>query len=75
MDVVNITGSSLNSGFIEVQAVQESNDVVGLKDLYLQFDIRNSKVSTIEDIIISGENTSATLFTPTSSYLNGNYTR
>jgi len=75
LDVVNITGSSLNSGFIEVQAVPESNDVVGLKDLYLQFDIRNSKVSTIEDIIISGENTSATLFTPTSSYLNGNYTR
>ena len=75
LDVVNITGSSLTNGFIEVQAVPESNDVVGLKDLYLQVDINNSKISTIEDIIVSGENSSATLFTPTSSYLNGNYTR
>lgn len=75
LDVVNITGSSLTNGFIEVQAVPESNDVVGLKDLYLQVDINNSKISTIEDIIVSGENSSATLFTLTSSYLNGNYTR
>jgi len=75
LDVVNITGSSLTNGFIEVQAVPESNDIVGLKDLYLQVDINNSKISTIEDIIVSGENSSATLFTPTSSYLNGNYTR
>ena len=75
LDVVNITGSSLTNGFIEVQAVPESNDVVGLKDLYLQVDINNSKISTIEDIIVSGENSSATLFPPTSSYLNGNYTR
>lgn len=75
LDVVNITGTSLVNGFIEVQAVPESNDVVGLKDLYLQVDIKNSKITTIEDIIISGENSSATLFTPTSSYLNGDYTR
>ena len=75
LDVVNITGSSLSSGFIEVEAVPESNDVIGLKDLYLQLDVGNSKITTIEDIIISGENTSATLFVPTSSYLNGNYTR
>lgn len=75
LDVVNITGSSLQNGFIEVQAVPESNDIVGLKDLYLQIDVQNSVVNTIEDIITSGENTSATLFTPTSSYLNGKYTR
>lgn len=75
LEVVNITGSSLANGFIEVQAVPESNDIVGLKDLYLQLDIGNSNISTIEDIIISGENTAATLFTSTSSYLNGNYTR
>lgn len=75
LDVVNITGTSLVNGFIEVQAVPESNDVIGLKDLYLQVDIKNSKITTIEDIIISGENSSATLFTPTSSYLNGDYTR
>lgn len=75
LDVVNITGSSLENGFIEVQAVPESNDIIGLKDLYLQIDVQNSVVNTIEDIITSGENTAATLFTPTSSYLNGKYTR
>jgi hypothetical protein len=75
LEVVNITGTSLLNGFIEVQAIPESNDVVGLKELYLQLDIQNSNITTIEDIIISGENASATLFTPTSSYLNGNYTR
>jgi hypothetical protein len=75
LDVVNISGASLNNGLIEVQAIPESNDVVGLKDLYLQVDVQNSTVNIIEDIITSGENISATLFTPTSSYLNGKYTR
>jgi len=75
LDVVNIGGSSLSNGFIEVQAIPESNDVIGLKDLYLQVDVQNSTVNIIEDIITSGENTSATLFVPTSSYLNGKYTR
>jgi len=75
LDVVKITGSSLNNGLVEVQAIPESNDIIGLKDLYLQVDVQNSTVNIIEDIITSGENISATLFTPTSSYLNGKYTR
>lgn len=75
LDVVNITGVNSANGLLEIQAIPESNDIIGLKELYLQIDISNSKVTTIEDIITSGENTSATLFTPTSSYLNGNYTR
>ena len=75
LDVVNITGVNSTNGLLEIQAIPESNDIIGLKELYLQIDISNSKVTAIEDIITSGENTSATLFTPTSSYLNGNYTR
>lgn len=75
LDVVNITGSSLPSGVIQVQAIPESNDIIGLRDLYLQLDIQNSVVNTIEDVISSGENTSATEFVPTSSYLNGKFTR
>lgn len=75
LEVVKITGSSLSNGFIAVQAIPESNDVIGLKDLYLQVDVNNSVVNIVEDIITSGENISATLFTPTSSYLNGKYTR
>jgi hypothetical protein len=75
LDVVKISGTSLSSGFIQVQAIPQSNDIVGLRDLYLQVDIQNSVVNTIEDIISSGENASATEFVSTSSYLNGKYTR
>ena len=75
LDVVKISGTSLSSGFIQVQAIPQSNDIVGLRDLYLQVDIQNSVVNTIEDIISSGENASATEFVSTSSYLGGKYTR
>ena len=75
LDVVKISGTSLSSGFIQVQAIPQSNDVVGLRDLYLQVDIQNSVVNTVEDVISSGENSSATEFVSTSSYLNGKYTR
>jgi hypothetical protein len=75
LDVVNITGTQLSNGFIEVQAIPESNDVIGLKDLYLQVDVQNSMVNMIEDTITSGENISATQYVSTSSYLNGKYVR
>ena len=75
LDVVNIFGSTLTNGYIEVQAIPESNDIVGLKDLYLQLDVSGSVVNIIEDIVSSGENISATRYVTTSSYLNGKYTR
>ena len=75
LDVVKISGSALSSGVIQVQSIPQSNDIVGLRDLYLQVDIQNSVVNTIEDVISSGENASATQFVSTSSYLNGKYTR
>ena len=75
LEVVKISGTALSNGFIQVQAIPQSNDVVGLRDLYLQVDIQNSVVNTVEDIISSGENASATEFVSTSSYLNGKYTR
>jgi len=75
LDVINILSSVLDSGFIEVQAIPESNDIIGLKDLYLQFDVQKSVVNMIEDTVSSGENISATQYVPTSSYLNGRYVR
>lgn len=75
LDVVNITSSVLNNGFIEVQAIPESNDIIGLQDLYLQLDVKNSVVNIVEDVVSSGENSSATQYVTTSSYLNGKYTR
>jgi hypothetical protein len=75
LDVVNIKSSVLTNGLIEVQSIPESNDVIGLKDLYLQLDVKNSVVNIIEDVVSSGENSSATRYVVTSSYLNGKYTR
>ena len=68
LDVVNITGASLASGVIEVEAIPDSNDVVALKDLYLQLNVPNSTVNALPDVISSGENTSATAYVKTSSY-------
>jgi hypothetical protein len=75
LDVVNITSSVLANGFVEVQAIPESNDIIGLQDLYLQLDVQKSMVNIIEDVVSSGENSSATQYVVTSSYLNGKYTR
>jgi hypothetical protein len=75
LGIVNIISTSLSNRIIQIEASPESNDILALKDLYLQIDSSNSVVNIIEDIITSGENTSATSYVSTSSYLNGYYTR
>ena len=67
--------SSVSSAGIEIEAIPESNDVLALKDIYLELDTTKLNVSVLEDVITSGENTSATQYPVTSSYVNGNYTR
>jgi hypothetical protein len=74
LDVVNIT-STVSTNGIEVQAIPESNDVIALKDIYLDLSISNLVVNMVEDKITSGENTSATEYIVTSSYSNGDYIR
>lgn len=74
LDVVNIT-STVSTNGIEVQAIPESNDVIALKDIYLDLSISNLTVNMVEDKITSGENTSATEYIVTSSYSNGAYIR
>ena len=68
LDAVNIISSDVTDG-IQVQAIPDSNDVIALKDLYLQIDVSSSVVNMIEDVVTSGENTSATQYVSTSSYL------
>ena len=75
---INITSTVKDNNIIEVQAVPESNDVVGLKELYLNFSISKSEINMIKDVISSGEEVSGSEFTKnyyTSSYLNGNLIR
>ena len=74
LNTINITSTVSPNNLIEIQAFPESNDVVGLKDLYLSFDVSNSKINTVKDVIASGEDVSGVVFTRdyyTSSYSNG----
>ena len=75
LNITNFVSTTLSSNVVQIQAMPESNDVIALKEVYLQIDTQNTIVNTIADIITSGENTAATLYTSTSSYLNGAYTR
>jgi hypothetical protein len=75
---INITSTSRENGIIEIQAFPESNDVVGLKDLYLSFNISKSTINMVRDVISSGDEITGNVFTRdyyTSSYSNGNLTR
>ena len=74
LNTINISSTSAENNLIEVQAFPESNDVVGLKDLFVKFDVSNSSINMLKDVIASGEDVSGVVFTRdyfTSSYSNG----
>ena len=78
INTIKITSTEKENNIIEVQAFPESNDVIGLKDLYLNFNIPASSINMVKDVIASGDEISGTVFTRdyfTSSYLNGNLIR
>jgi hypothetical protein len=75
INAINITSTVKNDDIIEIQAVPESNDVIGLKDLYLQLDISNSTINMARDTIASGEQISGVGFPVASSYTNGQLSR
>ena len=74
INTINILETSRPNNIIEIQAYPDSNDVVGLKDLYLSLDISSSTINMVKDVIASGEDISGVSFTRdyyTSSYSNG----
>jgi len=75
VNTIKITESSLASGLIEIQVYPESNDIIGLKDLYLQLDMSNTKINIVRDTISSGQQISGIGYKVTSSYSNGTITR
>ena len=78
LNTVNITSTLALNNLIEIQAFPDSNDVIGLKDLYLSFDVSNSKINMVKDVIASGEDVSGVVFSRdyyTSSYSNGTIER
>ena len=76
---INIVGTERPNNIIEIQAYPESNDIIGLKDLYLSLSTSKSKINMIKDVISSGENTTGVLFSTSeyykSSYSNGSLIR
>ena len=78
IDTVNITSTEKLDNIIEIEAVPESNDVVGLKDLYLSLNVSKSRINMLRDLISSGDEISGVKFIEdsfTSSYLNGSIVR
>ena len=59
------------TSIIEVSAVPESNDILGIQDLYLQIDINRLNVNLISDNVESGSDTSGSNYITSSSYTNG----
>ena len=78
LGTVNIVSTVKPNNVIEIQAFPESNDVIGLRDLYLNFDLSETKINMIKDVISSGDEISGTIFNRdfyTSSYSNGSLIR
>ena len=75
INTINITGTSRASGVVEIMAYPESNDIIGLKDIYLQLDMSNTKINIVRDTISSGKQISGIGYKVTSSYNNGTITR
>ena len=75
LTTINITETEKVNNIVEVQAFPESNDVIGLQDLYLDFNIPSSSINMVKDTITSGEQISGVGYKVTSSYSNGELNR
>tara|TARA_B100001778_G_scaffold48385_1_gene35739 strand:- start:1596 stop:3632 length:2037 start_codon:yes stop_codon:yes gene_type:complete len=75
IDTVNILSTVVANDVVEIQAIPHSNDVVGLRDLYVKFDMTNTTINMVQDLIASGENTSGSRFVHTHSYYTPTFTR
>ena len=77
LNPINIISGKEKDGqsIIEISAIPKSNDVIGYQALYLQLDISNSNFDMVVDSISSGLDPSASNYTVTPSYNNGNLVR
>jgi len=75
LNTLNITSTVVANNIIEIQAFPESNDIIGLKDLYLSFSVADSTINMVKDTITSGEQISGVGYKVTSSYSNGELKR
>ena len=75
LDPINILSGKIkdNVDILEISATPESNDIIGLQDLYLQLD--TSVVDMVVDQISSGIDPSGSTYTVATSYKNGSIIR
>ena len=75
LDPINIISGKTkdNVQVMEISVAPESNDIIGLQDLYLRLD--SSVVDTVVDDISSGSDPSGSNYTVTTSYSQGNIIR
>jgi len=73
---LTITSTTLTER-IEVEVTPESNDIIAKESLYIVLDTtENSKLTLLEDVIVSGSNKSGTNYSPPSSFISSKkYTR
>ena len=78
LSTINFLSTTKPNNIVEIQAFPRSNDVVGLKDLYISLDVSNSTINMVRDVISSGDEISGVQFTRnfySSSYPNGRIIR
>ena len=75
INTIYITGTELPNNVVEIEARPDSNDVIGLNDLYISFDVSKSIINMLKDTVVSGEQISGKNFPLTSSYSSGKITR
>ncbi len=77
LDAINILETVRNEGesIIEISAIPESNDIIGLQDLYLNLNISDVSLDVLPDKIASGDDPSGSTYTKTTSYSNGSIIR
>lgn len=76
INAINIVSTEfIQNSIIQISACPNSNDVIGLQDLFLQFDVNYSSVQAILDNISSGSDPTGSRYISTPSYSNKNIIR
>lgn len=77
LNILNIVDTEIKNpeNLIQIEAIPESNDVIGLQDLFLQIDADSLNIQMISDTISSGSDTSGSSYIRTTSFSNGPISR
>ena len=76
ISAINITSTEITKNqTIQISTIPRSNDIVGLQDLFLQFDTGESNINVIEDNILSGADPTGSRFISTPSNIDNNVIR